>query len=76
MKDYEQQEYMRWLIAKHGRNRTLICLEYADAEARGIVARDSNVNNVSAQEYADLLYTDVQRRLGNLVGHKVRKGRQ
>lgn len=75
MKDYQQQEYMRGLIVKHGRNRTIICMEYAEAERKGVVERVSNKNQLSELEYADYLYCDVQRRLGQ-AGHKVRKGRQ
>lgn len=70
---YPQQEFMRSLIAEHGRNLTIIRRRYAEAERSGIVTRESNVNNTSAEDYGELLYLDVMRR-SEKDGTRVRRG--
>ena len=71
----QQQEFMRGLIAEHGRNLTIIRRKYAEAERNGTVKRESNINNTSAEDYGELLYLDVMRR-SEKGGTRVRRGRQ
>lgn len=68
----QQQEFMRGLITEHGRNLTIIRRKYAEAERSGIVSRESNINNTSAEDYGELLYLDVMRRLDK-GGTRVRR---
>lgn len=70
---YQQQEFMRDLIAEHGRNLTIIRRKYAEAERSGTVTRESNINDTSAEDYGELLYLDVVRR-SEKGGTLVRRG--
>lgn len=57
-----QRDKMRELVRKHGRNKNLVCVEYAKAETAGLVRRDSNSHRKTALEYAEALYSDGDRK--------------
>ena len=53
-----QRTLMTELVAKLGCDKDKVCAAYAKAENLGQVPRDSNQNNLSAQQYAEELYAD------------------
>ena len=53
---------MRWLIEQFGDDKDSIRRQWVIAEKSGVVTRHSNVNAVSAYDYAELLRQDVVRR--------------
>lgn len=55
---YNQRDMMRELNRLHCGNVYKICDAYAAAEARGLVERESNLNAITAYEYAQYLYLD------------------
>jgi hypothetical protein len=54
----QQREMMRTLVARFGRNEDRVCREYALAEERGDVERQSNEHRLSSDEYARALWRD------------------
>jgi hypothetical protein len=58
----KQREMMIALISKYGLDQDIVCREYAQAEQRGEVRRESNVGDISAEQYAQALWQDGIRR--------------
>jgi hypothetical protein len=54
----KQRDKMRTLVLKYGLNDDVVCEKYAQAERQGEVERESNENNLSAEEYARALWRD------------------
>ena len=59
---FKQVDYMRKLVAKHGREPDTVCPLYAKAERDGVVQRKSNKHGISSEEYAVRLYRDGDRK--------------
>lgn len=57
-----QVDFMRELVAKHGRKPETVCPLYAQAEREGIVQRKSNKHALSPEQYAVRLYRDGDRK--------------
>ncbi len=57
-----QRDMMRHLIAKYGQNEEKVCREYALAESRGEVPRQSNEHDLTPEEYAHALWKDGERK--------------
>lgn len=53
---------MRELYRQHGGDRALVVQGYASAEREGIVDRESNVNRLTPEQYAEALLKDGERR--------------
>ena len=49
---------MRELFRQYKKNETRIITAYADAEKSGIVTRKSNIQSISAEQYARALLQD------------------
>ena len=60
--EMKQVELMRELVAKHGRRPHVVCPLYAQAERTGLVRRKSNKYGISADDYAQRLYRDGDRK--------------
>ena len=53
-----QRDYMRKLVRELGRDKNAVCAAYAKAERDGAVPRQNNSRGRSAEEYADALWRD------------------
>jgi len=53
-----QRDVLRRLVERFGMNEERVVKEYAAAERRGEVRRDSNKYNLSAEDYARALWRD------------------
>ena len=53
-----QRDMMRLLVKRHGQHEDIVSAEYAKAEQRGDVPRNSNVRQIRPEEYARMLYAD------------------
>ena len=49
---------MRELMRKHPNDPSAIIREYAQAEREGVVQRERDTNDLSAEDYASRLYAD------------------
>ena len=58
----KQRDMMRRLVKQFGRDKEKVCRAYAAAERDGQVPRGSNVFKLSAEEYADALWRDGERK--------------
>ena len=57
-----QRDYMRRLVKAHGRRKEFVCRLYAQGERDGIVSRKSNRSRLSAEEYAEALWEDGEKK--------------
>jgi hypothetical protein len=55
-----QRDYMRSLIRELGGNKRAVCRAYAEGERRGLVHRDKNGSQLTAEEYVEALWADGQ----------------
>lgn len=62
MRRVSQRDFMRQLVARHGRNREAVCQAYAAGERAGDVHRSANVNAMSPEQYARALWEDGPRK--------------
>ncbi len=53
-----QRDVLRRLVERFGMNEERVVKEYAAAERRGEVRRDSNKYSISAEDYARALWRD------------------
>ncbi|HYX40174.1 MAG TPA: hypothetical protein VE821_00685 [Pyrinomonadaceae bacterium] len=61
-KESKQREKMKELARRFGANKERVIREYAEAEKRGEVKRESNTHNWTAEQYARALWRDAMRR--------------
>ncbi len=57
-----QRDYMRRLVKHLGRNKQSVCRAYAQGEIKGEVGRDNNASGLSAEQYAEALWADGERK--------------
>ena len=55
---YGQRVHMCALFQKHEGNRMKVCIEFAQAVRNGLVKHRSNLNKVTAEQYALALWYD------------------
>jgi hypothetical protein len=58
----KQRDMMRRLAKQFDRDKATVCRAYAAAERDGQVGRVQNSKNLSAEEYADALWRDGERK--------------
>lgn len=57
-KKLSQRDFMRQLVSRFGHDEERVVREYAAAEARGEVERQSNSHRLTAEQYARALWND------------------
>jgi hypothetical protein len=58
----KQRDMMRRLVKQFGHDKAKVCRAYAAAERDGQVERVQNSKNLTAEEYADALWRDGERK--------------
>lgn len=63
-KPVTQRDAMRRLLLEHGYNKSRVCADYAQADARGEIPRKSDMNAMTSEAYAEEMWKDGHRARG------------